>query len=70
MHVRPDGVEPETERFTVPVKLFRAVRLIVEVPESPARIWLGVAAPAVMVKSGTGAVVVWNVMAAVTWARF
>ncbi len=37
-HVSPEGVEAETDRLTVPVKLFTAVSVIVEVPEAPARI--------------------------------
>jgi hypothetical protein len=54
--VSPAGVDAETERSTVPVSPFRADTVIVEVAESPARIWLGVA-PADIVKSTT-----WNRM--------
>jgi hypothetical protein len=36
--VRPAGVDAETDRLTVPVKPFRAVTVIVEVPEAPAKI--------------------------------
>ena len=38
VHVRPVGVEDDTERFTVPVKVPMAVTMIVEVPDEPARI--------------------------------
>jgi len=38
VHVNPAGVEVETVKVTVPVKPFRAVRVIVEEPEAPARI--------------------------------
>jgi hypothetical protein len=43
----------------VPVNTFTAATVIVEVPGEPARIWLGVTAPAAIVKSTT-----WNVMTA------
>jgi hypothetical protein len=58
----PAGVEADTDRFTVPVKLLTAVRVIVEVPEEPTKIWAGLTAPAAIVKSTT-----WNVIAAVVW---
>ncbi len=38
---------------------------MVEVPESPARIWLGVTGPAEMLNSGVMGVVMWKVMLAV-----
>jgi hypothetical protein len=53
-HDRPAGVETDTARFTVPVNPFSAVRVIVEVPEEPTRIWDGVTALAVMLKSACG----------------
>jgi len=34
----PAGLEAETDRFTTPVKLLTAVRVIVEVPEAPTKI--------------------------------
>ncbi len=52
------------DRPTVPVSPFRAVTVIVDVPEPPARIWLGVTAPADIVKSTT-----WNRMLEVSWVR-
>jgi hypothetical protein len=58
----PEGVEADTDRFTTPVKLLTAVRVIVEVPEEPTRIWVGLTVPAEIVKSTT-----WNVIAAVVW---
>ena len=60
MHVKPAGVDTDTDRETVPVKPFRAVTVIVEVPEEPARIWAGETAPAAIVKSTT-----WKSIAAV-----
>ena len=65
VHVKPDGVDADTERLTVPVKAFRAFRVIVDVPEPPARIWLGLTVPVEMLKSGR--TVTWNVMLAVVW---
>jgi len=62
LQVRPDGVEAETVRLTCPVKLLRAVRVIVDVPDPAARIWVGLTAPADIEKSG--AMVTWNVMLA------
>jgi hypothetical protein len=61
VHVKPTGVEVETERLTVPVNPFSAVTVIVDVPVAPARIWVGLTAPAEIVKSTT-----WNVMGADT----
>ena len=58
MHVRPAGVDAETVRLTVPVNPFNAVTVIVDVPEPPARIWAGVTAPALIVKSTTTNVIV------------
>jgi hypothetical protein len=51
VHVNPAGVETDTARLTVPVKPFNAVTVIVEVPDDPARIWVGDTAPAAMLKS-------------------
>jgi len=67
VHVRPEGVEAEKDRSTVPVKLFTAVRVMLEVPEEPARICDGDTAPALIVKSGISAT--WNVILAVVWER-
>ncbi len=53
-HIRPAGVDADTARFTVPVNPFSAVKVIVEVPEDPARIWAGLTAPAAMLKSACG----------------
>jgi hypothetical protein len=53
VHVKPAGVDADTDRLTVPVKPFRAVTVIVEVPEAPARICVGDTVPAAMVKSTT-----------------
>ena len=53
VQVKPAGVDADTVNPTVPVRPFRAVTVIVEVPEPPARIWAGVTAPAVMLKSTT-----------------
>jgi hypothetical protein len=60
VHVRPVGVETELARLTVPVSPFRAVTVIVEVPDAPANIWAGDTAPAAIVKSTT-----WNSVAGV-----
>ena len=49
VQVKPAGVEADTDRVTVPVNPFRAVTVIVEVPEAPARIWAGLTAPATTV---------------------
>jgi hypothetical protein len=62
VHDRPAGVDADVVRPTVPVKPFRAVTVIVEVPEEPARIVAGLTAPATIVKSTT-----WNRTAAVVW---
>ena len=53
VHVRPAGVDADTARFTVPVRPLRAVTVIVEVPELPAKIWAGETAPPDIVKSTT-----------------
>ncbi len=45
------GVDGDTERFTVPVKLPYPVTLIVEMPVELALMAEGVTAPAAMVKS-------------------
>jgi len=55
IHVRPEGVEAEKDRSTVPVKLFTAVRVMLEAPEEPARSCDGDTAPALIVKSGMSA---------------
>jgi len=62
-HVRPEGVDAETARDTMPVKLFRAFTVIVEVPDAAARICVGLTGPAETEKSG--AAVTWKVMFAV-----
>ena len=62
MHVRPAGVETETARLTVPVRPFRAVTVMVEVPDPVAIIWAGDTAPAAIVKSTT-----WKRMGPVVW---
>lgn len=38
VHVRPAGLDGDTDRLTVPVKPLTAVTEIVEVPEDPANI--------------------------------
>ena len=58
VQVSPAGVEAEAARFTVPVKPFRAVTVIVDVPDAPARIWAGDTAPAAIEKSTTTNVIV------------
>ncbi len=60
VHVKPAGVEAETESVTTPVKPLRAVTVIVEVPEEPALMVAGLTAPADTVKSTT-----WKVITAV-----
>jgi hypothetical protein len=60
VQVRPAGVDTDTARFTVPVRPLTAVTVIVEVPEDPARICVGLTAPAAIVKSTT-----WKRIAAV-----
>ncbi len=65
VHVSPLGVDADTDRLTVSVNPFTAFRVMVEVPESPARIWLGVTGPAEMLNSGVIGVVMWKVMLAV-----
>jgi hypothetical protein len=52
VQVRP-GVKTFVARFTVPVRPFSAVTVIVDVPELPANIWAGDTAPAAIVKSTT-----------------
>ena len=49
VHVSPAGVEADTVTETVPWNPPVAVTVIVEVPEAPASIWLGVTAPAAIV---------------------
>ena len=58
VQVRPAGVDADVARLTVPVNPFRAVTVIVEVPEAPARIWAGDTAPAAIEKSTTTKVIV------------
>jgi hypothetical protein len=53
VQVRPAGVDTDTARLTVPIRPFRAVTVIVDVPELPARIWAGETAPAAIEKSTT-----------------
>ncbi len=60
VQVRPAGVDADTDNVTTPVNPLRAVTVMVDVPEAPASIWLGVTAPAAMVKSTT-----WKVITAV-----
>jgi hypothetical protein len=36
VHARPSGVEGDAERFTVPVRPFKALIVMVEAPEEPA----------------------------------
>ncbi len=62
MQVRPDGVDGETERFTVPVSPLVAVMETFAAPEEPARIWLGLTDPAEIEKSTT-----WKRMVGVVW---
>ncbi len=49
VQVKPAGVDAETDRVTVPVNPFRALTVMVEVPEAPARICAGLTAPAAIV---------------------
>ena len=58
VHVRPEGLDADTARLTVPVKPLSAVTVIVEVPEAPAKICVGDTAPAAIVKSTTTKVIV------------
>ena len=58
VHVRPAGVDADAARLTVPVRPLRAVTVMVEVPDAPAKIEAGVTAPAAMVKSTTTNVIV------------
>ncbi len=51
LQVNPAGVEAEADRLIVSVNPFWGVRVIVEVPEEPARIWEGATVPALIVKS-------------------
>jgi hypothetical protein len=59
-HVSPAGLEADTVNVMVPRKLFSAVRETVDVPDAPAKICVGLTAPADIVKSIT-----WNVITAV-----
>ena len=52
VHVKPVGVEVDTEKPTGPVKPFKEPTVIVDEPELPARIAEGVTAPPSIVKSG------------------
>jgi hypothetical protein len=54
VQVRPIGAETETDRFTVPANPFSGATVIVDVPDEPARIWVGVTGPGVTLKSGCG----------------
>jgi hypothetical protein len=58
VHVRPAGVEAETDSATVPVRPLSAVTVIVEVPDPPANIWAGDTVPAASAKSTTVKVIV------------
>ncbi len=60
----PLGVEGETVRVTVPMNPFKAVTVMVEVPEPPAGISGGDTGFAAIVKSTT-----WKSMLAVEWER-
>lgn len=60
VQVKPEGVEADAERFTMPVSPLTAVIVIVEFPDEPAGISAGDTVPADIVKSAK-----WNVMAAV-----
>lgn len=51
VHARPRLTEGETDKATVPVKVFTAVTVTVEAPEDPAMTAPGVTAPAAMLKS-------------------
>jgi hypothetical protein len=62
VHVSPAGVDADDVSDTVPVRPFRAVTVIVDVPDAPASIWLGLTAPAAIEKSTT-----WNVISPVEW---
>jgi hypothetical protein len=53
VQVIPAGVEADTDRFTVPLKPFRPVMAMVEVPDSPELMLEGLTAPAAMLKSVT-----------------
>jgi hypothetical protein len=53
VHVKPAGVEADTDKLTVPVKPLTAVNVIVDVPGAPTRICVGLTAPAEIVKSVT-----------------
>jgi len=64
VQVKPAEVEAETVKATVPVRPFTAVTVIVEVPDAPTRIWVGLTAPAAMVKSTT-----WKRIDAVVWVN-
>jgi hypothetical protein len=64
VHVRPAGVETDVVRVTVPVRPFRAVTVIVDVPEAPASIVAGLTAPAAIVKSTT-----WKRIVPVVWLK-
>jgi len=46
---RPAGVDVDAARFTVSASPLSAVTVIVEVPDAPARIWVGATAEAAMV---------------------
>jgi hypothetical protein len=55
-------VEVDDVRETVPVRPLRAVTVIVELPELPAKIWLGLTALAAMLKS-----TMWKTIGPVGW---
>ena len=66
VQVRPLGDDGDAERLTVPVKPFRAVRVMVCVIVLPLLPLTVMGDEGWMEKSGTTRVVTWNVMSAVT----
>lgn len=64
VQVSPAGVDADTVSATVPVKALTAVTVIVEVPEPPGNVWVGLTAPAEIWKSACGVKVTWTV-----WVR-
>ncbi len=62
VHVKPEGVEVDTERFTVPVNPLRAVTVMADVPDEPELMLEGETGPADMLKSVT-----WKSIEAVWW---
>jgi hypothetical protein len=62
VQVRPEGVEEDMARFTVPVNPLRAVTVMVDVPDEPELMLEGETGPADMLKSVT-----WKSTSPVTW---